>query len=43
VKPADISGIKREYFKGKINELAVNSKNKNIRDLNSGINEFRRG
>jgi hypothetical protein len=29
---------KREYLKGKINELATNSKNKNIRD-----SEFKRG
>jgi hypothetical protein len=43
VKPADISGKKREYLKGKINELATNSKNKNIRDLYRGINEFKRG
>jgi hypothetical protein len=34
---------KKEYLKDKINELAVNSKNKNIRDLNRGINEFKRG
>jgi hypothetical protein len=34
VKPADLSGIKRrEYLKDKINDLATNSKNKNIRDL----------
>jgi hypothetical protein len=32
----------REYLKGKINELATNSKNKNIRDLLRGINEFKR-
>jgi hypothetical protein len=30
VKLADISGIKREYPKDKINALATNSKNKNI-------------
>jgi hypothetical protein len=31
VKPADISEIKRgEHLKDKINELATNSKNKNI-------------
>jgi hypothetical protein len=31
VKPADISGIKkREDLKDRINELATNSKNKNI-------------
>jgi hypothetical protein len=44
VKLADISGIKKsEYLKDKINELATNSKNKNIRDLHRGINEFKRG
>jgi hypothetical protein len=32
---------KREYLKNKINELAMNSKNKNIRDLYKGINEFK--
>jgi hypothetical protein len=34
---------KREYLKDKLNELAMNSKNKNIRDLYKGINEFKRG
>jgi 50S ribosomal subunit-associated GTPase HflX len=34
---------KRKYLKDKINELAMNSKNKNIRDLYRGINEFMRG
>jgi hypothetical protein len=34
---------KREYLKDKINELATSSKNKNIRDLYRGINEFKRG
>jgi hypothetical protein len=29
---------KREYLKDKISELAMNSKNKNIRDLYRGIN-----
>jgi hypothetical protein len=33
---------KREYFKGKINELDSNNKN-NIRDLYKGMNEFKRG
>jgi preprotein translocase subunit Sec63 len=33
---------KREYLKDKINELATN-KNKNIRNLYRGINEFKRG
>jgi hypothetical protein len=44
VKPADISGIKRGNIrKDKINQFATNSKNKNIRDLNRVINEFKRG
>jgi hypothetical protein len=34
---------KREYLRDKINELAMKSKNKNIRDLYRGINEFKRG
>jgi hypothetical protein len=34
---------KREYLKGKINELETNNKNKNIRDLYRGINEFKEG
>jgi hypothetical protein len=34
---------KGEYLKVKITELATNSKNKNIRDLHRGINEFKRG
>jgi hypothetical protein len=34
---------KREYLKDKINELATNSKNKNIRYLYRGINGFKRG
>jgi hypothetical protein len=33
---------KREYLNDKINELATNSKNKNIGDLYGGINEFKR-
>jgi hypothetical protein len=33
---------KREYLKDKINELATNSKNKNIRDLYRGIKEFKK-
>jgi hypothetical protein len=33
----------REYLKDKIHELAMNSKNKNIRDLYRGINDFKRG
>jgi hypothetical protein len=34
---------KREYLNDKINELATNSKNKNIRDLYRAINELKRG
>jgi hypothetical protein len=33
---------KREYLKDKINELARNSKDKNIRDLCREINEFKK-
>jgi hypothetical protein len=33
---------KREHMKDKLNELATNSKNKNIRDLYKGVNEFKR-
>jgi hypothetical protein len=39
-----MSGIKRrEDLNDKINELAMNSENKNIRDLYGGINELKRG
>jgi prefoldin subunit 5 len=34
--------MKREYLKDKINELESNSKNKNIRDLYSGIKEYKK-
>jgi hypothetical protein len=33
---------KKEYLKDRINELVMNSKNKNTRDLYRGINEFKR-
>jgi hypothetical protein len=33
---------KREYPKGKINELETNNKNKNVIDLYRGINEFKK-
>jgi hypothetical protein len=33
---------KREYLIGKINELEINTKNKNIRDLYRCINEFKK-
>jgi hypothetical protein len=34
---------KMEYLIDKIKELATNSKNRNIRGLYGGINEFKRG
>jgi hypothetical protein len=34
---------KREYLKDEINDLESNSKNKNIRDLYSGVTEFKKG
>jgi hypothetical protein len=34
---------KREYLKDRIDKLAMNSKNKNIRDLYRGINDFKMG
>jgi hypothetical protein len=37
------SNKKRECLNDKINEVASNSKNKNIRDLYRGINEFKKG
>jgi hypothetical protein len=44
MKPAGILEIKREeYLKDKINVHARSSKNKNIRDLYRGINEFKQG
>jgi hypothetical protein len=44
VKLVDTSGTKKkEYLKAKINELETNSKNKNIRDLYRGINNFKKG
>jgi hypothetical protein len=33
----------REYLKHKISELAMDNKNKNIRDLYRGLNEFKMG
>jgi hypothetical protein len=38
-----INNRKREYLKDKINELETNNKNKNIRHLYRGINEFKKG
>jgi hypothetical protein len=34
---------KKEYVKNKTDEIATNSKNKNIRDLYRGKNEFKKG
>ena len=34
---------KRDYMKTKVNKLEENSKNKNIRDMYKGINEFKKG
>jgi hypothetical protein len=34
---------KREYLKSKINELETNNKDKNVRDLHRGTNEFKKG
>jgi hypothetical protein len=34
---------KMEYLKDKINDVVTNSKNKNIKRLYEGINEFKRG
>ena len=33
---------KRDYLKRKLSEIDANSKNKNIRDLYKGENEFKR-
>jgi hypothetical protein len=38
VELVDISGRQKEYLKDKMNELATNSKNKNVRDLYRGKN-----
>jgi hypothetical protein len=43
MKRVGISGKKTEYLRDKINELAICSKNKNVRDLYRGTNEFKIG
>jgi hypothetical protein len=44
MKSVDISRVKKgEYPKDVIHELSINRKNKDIRDLYRGINEFERG
>jgi hypothetical protein len=41
VKPAGISGRKEEYLKDKIKEFAMNSRDKDIRELYREINKFK--
>ena len=44
MKLADISGKKKKaYLETEIEELETNSKIKNIRDLNRGNNDFKKG
>jgi hypothetical protein len=38
-----VKGKNGEYVREKNNELAMNSKNKNIKDMYRGISEFKRG
>jgi hypothetical protein len=42
VKLADISGKKKEYLKAKIDELETVCNNKSIRDLGTGIGDFKK-
>ena len=34
---------KKEHLKGTVHELKKNSKNRNIRDMDGGINDFKQG
>ena len=43
MKLADISGKKKAYLRANTEELETNSKNKNIRDLYTDINDFKKG
>jgi hypothetical protein len=43
VKLAEVPRIKRAYLKAKIEKFEINSKSKNIRNLNRGINDFKKG
>ena len=43
MKLAEVSGIKKEHLKAKIEKFENDSKNKNIRDLNKSINDFKKG
>jgi hypothetical protein len=42
VKPADMSGKKREYMKTKINELETSTQNTNIKYFYGDINDFKK-
>jgi len=42
IKLTELHEQEREYLKGKINKLETNNKNKNIRDVYRGINEFKK-
>jgi hypothetical protein len=42
MKAAELSEKEREYLKEKINEILMNSKDKNIRELYRDINEFKK-
>jgi hypothetical protein len=37
-----VTNKKREYMKDKIDELATNSKNKNVKDMYRGVTNLRR-
>jgi hypothetical protein len=43
MKPAEISRINREYLNGRMNEIATNSRNENIRHLCNGENKCNKG
>jgi hypothetical protein len=43
MKPLEHLDKEREHLKDKINELKTNNKNKNIRYLYRGTNEFKKG
>jgi hypothetical protein len=42
VNPANISGIKTKYLRGRIHELETNSKKKNIKDWYRVISDFKK-
>ena len=43
VRPVVHVETKRDYLKGKLSEIVTNSNYKNIRDLYTGIKEFKKG